>query len=267
MYHKNPIYSDTYRKFLKYSDTQKNCCNHSKIWTMWLYHRVMSPNDADGMANSVDPDQTAPLGAVWSGSALFAQACLSENLGSLRYIWTLPDLQGGSLKWALKFLLKHTTFCQNFKISLIWIKNFAKISKSPSSELRIFLYILYIFLNPFEMKEKSPWCPFETYHIYADSRKICCNHPKILTRWLGLSRWNSFLIFICLHCSLCCAVWQPYNISPYINHSGVYILFFVLWDQREYSGKSEIKWLVLTHILDRFLIIGTPFFFFFFFFF
>ena len=46
----------------------------------------MSSNDADGMANSVDPDQTAPLGAVWSGSALFAQAYLSENLGSLRYI-------------------------------------------------------------------------------------------------------------------------------------------------------------------------------------
>ena len=45
----------------------------------------MSPNDADGMANSVDPDQTAPLKAVWSGSALFAQAYLSENLGSLRY--------------------------------------------------------------------------------------------------------------------------------------------------------------------------------------
>ena len=41
----------------------------------------MSPNDADGMANSVDPDQTAPLS---SGSALFAQAYLSENLGSLR---------------------------------------------------------------------------------------------------------------------------------------------------------------------------------------
>ena len=40
---------------------------------MRLYHRVMSPNDADGMANSVDSDQTAPL------------AYLSENLGSLRY--------------------------------------------------------------------------------------------------------------------------------------------------------------------------------------
>ena len=50
-----------YRTFPKYSDTQNICCNHSKIWTMWPYRRVMSPNDADGMANSVDPDQTAPL--------------------------------------------------------------------------------------------------------------------------------------------------------------------------------------------------------------
>ena len=32
---------------------------------MWLYHREMSPNDADGMANSV-------IGADWSGSVLFA---------------------------------------------------------------------------------------------------------------------------------------------------------------------------------------------------
>ena len=56
---------------------------------MWLYDRATSPKDVDGMANSVDPDQTAPLGAVWSGSALFAQTYLSENLGSLRY-WMLP---------------------------------------------------------------------------------------------------------------------------------------------------------------------------------
>ena len=43
----------------------------------------MHPKDAVGTANSVDPDQAAPLGAVWSGSALFAQTYLSENLGSL----------------------------------------------------------------------------------------------------------------------------------------------------------------------------------------
>ena len=53
---------------------------------MRLYHWVMCPKDVDGMANSVDPDQTAPLGAVWSGSALFAQTYLSENFGSLRYV-------------------------------------------------------------------------------------------------------------------------------------------------------------------------------------
>ena len=52
---------------------------------MWLYHRVQSPKGGGGIANSVDPDQTAPLGAVWSGSTLFAHACLSENLGTLQY--------------------------------------------------------------------------------------------------------------------------------------------------------------------------------------
>ena len=94
-------------KISKYSDTQKICCNHSKIWTMWLYHRVMSPSDADRMANSVDPDQTAPLGAVWSWSALFAQAYLFENLGSLRYVWTYADCSAGNLT----FLLNLTWFC------------------------------------------------------------------------------------------------------------------------------------------------------------
>ena len=54
----------SYPKIPKYSDTQKICCNHSKILTMWLYHRGMSPKDVHGMANSVDPDQTAPLGEV-----------------------------------------------------------------------------------------------------------------------------------------------------------------------------------------------------------
>ena len=41
-------------------------------------------NDANGIANSANPDQTAPLGAVWSGFALFAQSELSKNLGSLQ---------------------------------------------------------------------------------------------------------------------------------------------------------------------------------------
>ena len=30
-----------------------------------MFYIVMNPKDADGMANSVDPDQVAPLKAPW----------------------------------------------------------------------------------------------------------------------------------------------------------------------------------------------------------
>ena len=45
----------------------------------------MHPKDADEMANSVDPNKTASLGAVCTGSTLFANTCVSEYLGSLEY--------------------------------------------------------------------------------------------------------------------------------------------------------------------------------------
>ena len=46
-----------------------------------------------GMANSVDPDQTAPSGAVWSGSALFAlfaYVILSDTLKLFEILGHLP---------------------------------------------------------------------------------------------------------------------------------------------------------------------------------
>ena len=46
----------------------------------------MHPKDADGMANSVDPDQTASEEAVWSWSALFAETYLSQYIELVRYI-------------------------------------------------------------------------------------------------------------------------------------------------------------------------------------
>ena len=45
----------------------------------------MHPKGADGMANSVDPDQTASSEAVWSWSALFAETYLSQFIEFLRY--------------------------------------------------------------------------------------------------------------------------------------------------------------------------------------
>ena len=62
------------------------------------------------------------------------------------YMWTLPDRQGDSLKWAIKFLQKHATFY--------------KIKKSPWNELAIFLYILYIFEKPPWNEKKTSLIPF-----------------------------------------------------------------------------------------------------------
>ena len=42
---------------------------------MHLFYKILG-----GKANGADPDQTAPSGAVWAGSALFAYAILSDKL-------------------------------------------------------------------------------------------------------------------------------------------------------------------------------------------
>ena len=69
-------------KFLNIRTPKKICCNHPKILTKWLYHRIMRPEDADGMANSVDPEKRFDLGLQ---STLFAQTYPSKNFGSLQY--------------------------------------------------------------------------------------------------------------------------------------------------------------------------------------
>ena len=53
-----------YRKVPKFSDTRKFCCNLSKVQIKRSYDRKKCAQKADGMTNIVDPDQTAPLGAV-----------------------------------------------------------------------------------------------------------------------------------------------------------------------------------------------------------
>ena len=53
-----------YRKVSKFSDAGKICCNLPKIQTKSPNLQVFCQKDANGIANSEDPDQTAPLGAV-----------------------------------------------------------------------------------------------------------------------------------------------------------------------------------------------------------
>ena len=53
-----------YHKVPKFSDARKLCFNLPKTQTKRPNLRVFPQKDANGIANSEDPDQTAPLGAV-----------------------------------------------------------------------------------------------------------------------------------------------------------------------------------------------------------
>ena len=53
-----------YRKVPKFSDARKLWCNLPKIQEKRPNLRVFRQKDANGIANSENPDQTAPRGAV-----------------------------------------------------------------------------------------------------------------------------------------------------------------------------------------------------------
>ena len=53
-----------YRKVPKFSDARKLCCNLPQIKQRGKTLRIFHPKDVNGIANSEDPDQIAPLGAV-----------------------------------------------------------------------------------------------------------------------------------------------------------------------------------------------------------
>ena len=102
-YHVRIEHNWAYRTNPKNSDIRKICGNYPKIWTRRLCHRIMCPKGADGMANRVDPDQ------IWSGSALFAQAYLSKNLGSLQYkrdVFVKKSMIRRYLNWQLFYAEK-----------------------------------------------------------------------------------------------------------------------------------------------------------------
>ena len=50
-----------YRKVPKFWDARNVCCNLPKIQTKRPNLKIFCQNGADGIANSEDPDQTAPL--------------------------------------------------------------------------------------------------------------------------------------------------------------------------------------------------------------
>ena len=80
--------SNKYHKICFDGETRKNSkifvwkknlfCKHVKspiLTTCWCW------KCCEWITNRTDLDQIAPSGAVWSGSTVFVEACLSENLG------------------------------------------------------------------------------------------------------------------------------------------------------------------------------------------
>ena len=128
--------------------------------------------NANGIANTEDPGQTVPLGAVWSGSALFAQNYLSENLGSLRYlsIYTIYG-HGSHLSHVTRIMFVYwfsfpCTPKLERKFGWKWPSGKAK-SKFQLKSTFQFLYVN----NPWTKVKKWPWPSILTF-IYW----ISCLH-------------------------------------------------------------------------------------------
>ena len=63
--------------------TPKKCALITLKFEQGLYHRVVRPKDADGIANSVAPDQTVPPEEVWLLIRVFT-VCLDMPVWKLR---------------------------------------------------------------------------------------------------------------------------------------------------------------------------------------
>ena len=89
----------------------------------------MHPKDADGMANSVDPDQTASSEAVWSWSAMFAETYLSQYIEFVRYKQCSIDVHETS-----RCIDVDATFSRHcaFTETTLWARHFRVLLKDNS---------------------------------------------------------------------------------------------------------------------------------------
>ena len=71
-------------KKYKYWDTWNYCCNYPKILEVWFQHTIIHPKYVESIANSVDPDQTAPIGSYRSSLTSVCTACTCLSVPKLR---------------------------------------------------------------------------------------------------------------------------------------------------------------------------------------
>ena len=98
----------------------------------------------------------------------------------------------------------------------------------------------------------------------ADEENRRCPNMLSLVSFAGMTLLNKCVVLrieTWTHLTggiLCRENVHPTVVSPYLNHSAVYISFLSLWDQRTYSEKSKFNYWS-RHILDSVLSIWNPF--------
>ena len=155
-------------------DTSNNCHNCPKIGKVWCNIALMHPKEADAMANSVDPDQTASSEAVWSWSALFAETFLSQYIEFLRY----DNAQDSKREHSMEFLYCFfVTFCHKKRREVIALS----LSWSPwEIEYNILLPLCYGVIL----------CNFEVWAILT----LALRMAKTLLSAVGLTLTVSWII-------------------------------------------------------------------------
>ena len=93
-----------------------------------------------GMTNGADPDQTAPSGAVWSGSTLFAYVIFSNTLVfkilQLRYLPFWP------------IFMTDTLMCKNVRVQILRrMGPFQKLSGERTNRILILNHSFFFFPN------------------------------------------------------------------------------------------------------------------------
>ena len=117
------------------------------------------PKILSGIANSVEPDQTAPgqtapSGAVWSGSALFADAILWDTLvykilGQLPYLW-VPSKDTDQTAWMHRWIhifTGHT--CPKIHFLILVLKWKCAFEHTQDEQIQIILHMPKVSFWPF----------------------------------------------------------------------------------------------------------------------
>ena len=153
----------------------------------------MSPIYTDGMANSVDPNQTAPRGAVWSGSTLFVQPYLSKNLGTLQYFLDSLYVHFSYSGWNGSEVIQsthrvHYQISGRVKLQWYWWSKMDGSSRIPSSMTYVKPQTLSLSLLPssefFKYKDKrggakvKPWYNQSLYPPQIQMEKKWTNKKR-----------------------------------------------------------------------------------------